>query len=196
MFLVLGVLAAVLESRRTGSGQVVDVAMSDAVPLLLSLFHAFAQTGSWRASRSDNMLDGGAPYYRCYECAGGGYVAVGALEPAFYRELLSRLNLDLADCPQNDRAAWPRIAEQIAVRFLGRTRDEWATVFADSDACVTPVLTLAESTGHPHHIARGTFERRAGFLHPAPAPRFGRTPGAISEPRQGDVASVLDRWSH
>jgi len=195
MFLAMGILAALVEARRSGKGQIVDAAMTDGVPLLLSLFSALRQGGSWEEERESNLLDGGAPFYRCYTCADGKQVAVGALEPQFFRQLLEGLDLDSASFEQNNRTGWEQMREIFADRFLTKTRDEWAILFADKDACVSPVLTLGEAPDHPHNISRNTFQVQNGFQHPSPAPRFSRTQGVIGEATVSTVADVLARWS-
>ncbi|PWW03828.1 alpha-methylacyl-CoA racemase [Hoeflea marina] len=184
MFLLAGVLAAQISSRRTGHGQVVDAAMSDGVPVLMSLFHALRQSGGWREERGSNLLDGGAPFYRCYSCAGGGHVAVGALEPQFFARLVAGLGLDPGRYRQHDRAGWPAMEADFAGAFLSRGRDDWAAAFAGSDACVTPVLSMAEAAEHPHNSARASFVRG-----PAPGPEQ----GADAESGPGDVTG---RQSH
>ena len=182
MLLAFGVVCALVERATSGSGQIVDAAMIDGAAIQSAMFHGMLAMGMWTEQRETNLLDGGAPFYRCYTCADGGYVAVGALEPQFYAELLARLDLDPAQWPQHDRDAWPAQAEQLAEVFRTRTRDEWAQVFEGSDACVAPVLTLTEARAHPHLATRATFVEADGTPQPAPAPRFSRTPGAIAGP--------------
>ena len=171
MLLAVGVLAALLERERSGRGQVVDAAMVDGAALLATFIHGLRAAGAWRDERGTNLLDGGAPFYDTYQAADGKFVAVGALEPKFYAELLGRLGLDPAGLPgQYDRAGWPALRAVFSARFAERTRDEWAAVFAGSDACVVPVLSMADAPGHPHNAARGTFTEVAGVTQPAPAP--------------------------
>lgn len=194
MLLVTGVLAALLEAKTTGRGRVVDAAMTDGSALLTSLFHALSARGLWSESRGTNLLDGGAPFYRCYACRDGRFVAVGALEPQFYAALLEGLGIPADEAPQFDMAGWSALHDRFAKVFAGRDRDDWAAYFADSDACVTPVLTLAEAPGHPHNAARQTFTRD-GVVQPSPAPRFD---GAQTPPApQSDALSLdeaLSRW--
>ncbi len=179
MLLALGVLAALVERARSGRGQVIDAAMVDGSALLTSFVHGMRAAGMWRDERGTNLLDGGAPCYDTYETADGRHVAVGALEPQFYAELLRRLGLGGADLPaQLDAAGWPVLRARLTDVFRQRTQAEWAAVFEGSDACVSPVLTLGEAPGHPHNVARGTFTEIAGVVQPAPAPRFSRTPCA------------------
>lgn len=182
MLLAFGIACALVERSISGEGQVVDAAMVDGAAIQTSMFHGMLAMGLWSEQREDNLLDGGAPFYRCYECADDGYVAVGALEPQFYAELLQRLELDPAEWPQHDQAAWPGQAIRLAEVFRRRTRDEWAAVFEGADACVAPVLTLTEARDHPHMAARSTFVESADMSQPAPAPRFSRTPGGIAGP--------------
>ena len=175
LVLVAGILAALYERQRSGVGQVVDAAIVDGVAGLLSMLLALTAAGQWQPERGSNLLDGGAPFYAVYPCADGRYLAVGALEEPFYRALLAGLGLDPARVPdRDDPAAWPALREVIAARFASRARDEWVAVFAGTDACVTPVLTVAEAAADPHLVARGTYPGG----EPAPAPRFSRTPGA------------------
>jgi alpha-methylacyl-CoA racemase len=180
-FLAFGIACALVERARSGRGQVVDAAMVDGVAALTALFHGMAAAGAWTDEREANLLDGGAPFYRCYRAADG-FVAVGALEPQFYGELLDRLGMDATDWPQHDRTRWPALARELERRFAARPRDHWATHFAESDACVAPVLKLSEAPADPHLAARGTFVEHAGLVQPAPAPRFSRTAPVLSRP--------------
>jgi len=185
MLLAFGVVCALLEARSTGRGQVVDAAVVDGTALLTALFHGLRAAGRWRDARSANLLDGGAPFYRSYECADGRHVAVGALEPKFTAELLDRLGIGPDDEMRRrwyDPAAWPELHERVAELFRTRSRDEWCALLEGTDACVAPVLSLAEAPGHPHNVARGTFTEVAGVVQPAPAPRFSATPGAVVRP--------------
>jgi alpha-methylacyl-CoA racemase len=195
MLLALGVLAALLERERSGAGQVIDAAMVDGSALLNTFLYGLLHGGAWQEERGTNLLDGGAPFYDTYETADGGYVAVGALEPKFYAELLAGLGLAGAGLPgQYDRAGWPVLRARFAETFKRRTRDEWAGVFATSDACVAPVLTPSEAPRHPHCASRGVFLHDGLLPQPAPAPRFSRTPSAIPQPppRPGaDTTEVL-----
>jgi alpha-methylacyl-CoA racemase len=195
MLLAVGVLAALVERSRSGLGQVVDAAMVDGSALLTSFLYGMLSTGAWQDKRGSNLLDGGAPFYDTYQTSDGGYVAVGALEPQFYAALLDGLGLAGEPLPpQHDRAGWPQLRDRFAAVFAQRTRDEWAEVFAGTDACVAPVLGLAEAPAHPHASARGAFVEIAGLIQPAPAPRFGRSAAArpAAPPRPGaDTEAVL-----
>ena len=183
MLLAVGVLAALVERTRSGRGQVVDAAMVDGSALLTAFVHGLRATGTWRDDRGVNLLDGGAPFYDTYATADGQHMAVGALEPQFYAALLAGLGLADADLPaQHDRAGWPVLRDRFTAIFASRTRDEWAGVFAGTDACVAPVLSLDEAAGHEHNAARGVFTEVAGVIQPAPAPRFGRTAAGAPTP--------------
>lgn len=195
MFLVAGVLAALLESRTTGRGRVVDAAMTDGSALLTSLFHAFRARGLWSDARGGNLLDGGAPFYRCYACRDGGFVAVGALEPQFYTALLAGLDVPAEEAPQFDFAGWPALHARFESVFASRDRDDWAAHFAGTDACVTPVLSLGEAPLHPHNLARRTFVG-ADVVQPAPAPRFeDGSPEPAVQPEPLALAEAVARWT-
>jgi alpha-methylacyl-CoA racemase len=196
MFLVLGVLAALLERERSGAGQVVDAAMVDGASYLLTLIYSQLASGLWRNERGANLLDGGAPFYSAYECADGRFVAVGALEPQFFQNLVATLGLEDIP-PQHDRRAWPVMRGMFETAFRSRARDEWAEVFANVDACVTPVLDLAEAPKGSHLQARGTFADAFGVIQPQPAPRLSRSPGRIQSPPTApgaDSVAVLRAW--
>jgi len=183
MLLALGVLAAIIHARTSGEGQVVDAAMVDGSALLMASHHGYLADGWWRPERGSNLLDGAAPFYRTYRTADGGHVAVGALEPQFFSELLAGLDLKTEDVgAQNDREKWPEMRRIFAERFSQRTRDEWAALFRGTDACVAPVLSMTEALDHPHNIERETFVEVDGVVQPAPAPRFSATPPEISRP--------------
>ncbi|MDR5654869.1 CaiB/BaiF CoA transferase family protein [Ruixingdingia sedimenti] len=183
VYLAFGLMCAVFEARRSGQGQVVDAAMVDGVTSLMTVFHAFRQMGQLEPRRGANILDGGAPFYTCYQTSDGRYVAVGAIETRFYRTMLDRMGIDPASLPdRNDRANWPALRRRFEEVFRTRTRDEWAALLEGSDACFSPVLTLEEAPRHPHNLARGLMEERDGVAQPRPAPRFSRTPGAIARP--------------
>jgi alpha-methylacyl-CoA racemase len=194
MFLLTGVLAALVSARTSGTGQVVDAAIVDGVTMMTSLYSAWRSTGSWSERREDNLLDGGAPYYRCYQCADGGYIAVGALEPAFFRAFLRGLGLP-EDMPQADRERWPEMVASFAERIAQHTRDEWAQIFDGTDACVTPVLNWQEAARHPHNVARGTVEERDGVVHPSPAPKMSGTPSSIGAGSTPSFDEMMAHWS-
>jgi alpha-methylacyl-CoA racemase len=186
MFLAFGVVCGILEARTTGQGQVVDAAMVDGAAALMSMFYGMKAMGMWGPERGTNLLDSGAHFYDVYECADGGYVSIGSIEPQFYAELLRLTGLEEAwegDLPsQHDRSQWPALKERLAAIFRTRTRDEWCATMEGTDVCFAPVLSLDEAHEHPHMAARGTFTEVAGIRQPAPAPRFSRTPGAIERP--------------
>ncbi|PZG48286.1 carnitine dehydratase [Spongiactinospora gelatinilytica] len=189
LMLAYGVLLALFERERTGRGKVIDAAMVDGAALLAAMFFHQIHAGTW-GPRGTNLLDTGAPMYDTYETADGQYVAVGALEPRFWEELVA--GLGLTGLPDRDEPAnWPALRERLAEAFRGRTRAEWAEVFAGTDACVFPVLSVAEAAEHPHNKARGTFGRVNGVLQPAPAPRLLDAPQAALSPatRLTDLAS-------
>ena len=173
MFLLLGVLSALYERQSSGKGQVVDAAMVDGVPVLASLVHTMLARQQWSTNRTDNLLDGGAPFYRCYETADGKHMSVGPIEPQFFATMSDILGVEL---PQYDRTQWPIHHERLRELFASRTRDEWTTAFDGTDACVAPVLDWAAAPDHPHNVARGTFIAPDGITQAAPAPRFSRTP--------------------
>lgn len=200
MLLLVGVLAALQERQVSGQGQVVDAAMVDGVALLSTMTWAMRGMGVWPGPRGTNLLDGGAPFYDTYTCADGRHVAVGAIEPQFYAQLLAGLGIDPGALPgQGDSSGWPQVRAAFTAAFLQRTRDEWASVFAGTDACVTPVLDFDEAPVDPHLAARQTFVTVAGRVQPAPAPRFSRTapPPVAPAPLPGttDLADVLAAWS-
>jgi alpha-methylacyl-CoA racemase len=173
MFLVSGVLAGVISARATGVGSVVDSAMVDGVAHLMSMMHGGRAAGWWQPGRGLNVLDGTAPFYSVYETSDGEHMAVGALEPKFFAELIERLDLDDAwRLRQFDQSAWPELRTVLQATFVRRTRAEWIEVFADGDACVAPVMSMTEATEHPHLVARSTFIDVDGVTQPAPAPRF------------------------
>lgn len=197
LYLVMGVLAALVERSVSGKGQVVDAAMVDGVSSLLQLIWALRGTGQWSDRPGMNLLDGGAPFYDTYVCADGRFVAVGALEPEFFAQLVAGLGWD--DRPaQYDPRGWPALRARLTETFATRTRDEWAAVFEGTDACVTPVLTFAEASAHPHLAHRETLVEVDGVTQAAPAPRFSRTAAPRIRPplsRPDDVVDVLADWS-
>ncbi|OMC56715.1 carnitine dehydratase [Mycobacterium sp. IS-836] len=184
MLVLLGIAVALYERERSGKGQVVDAAMVDGVSVLAQMMWTMKSTGALRDRRESFLLDGGAPFYRCYETADGKYMAVGAIEPQFFAALLAGLGLTQDEVPgQLDIGSYPRMYDVFAQRFASRTRDEWAQVFAGTDACVTPVLTWSEAATNEHLNARSTVITAHGVEQAAPAPRFSRTPaGPVGPP--------------
>lgn len=199
LYLVVGLLAGILEARTSGRGQVVDAAMVDGAASLMAQFFALSAMGRWTGERQDNLLDGGAPFYSSYACSDGKFVSVGPIEPKFYALFREKLQLDdpLFD-RQHDKAVWPKLRVAIAQVLATRTRDEWAALFEGTDACVAPILTMAEAPGHAHLAARETFITRDGVVQPAPAPRFSRTQSAVqASPMLSatPMEELLSRWA-
>ncbi|MEO7372275.1 MAG: CaiB/BaiF CoA-transferase family protein [Ilumatobacteraceae bacterium] len=185
MMLAYGVVCALLETQRSGQGQVVDAAMVDGPAVLMTMFWSFKKIGLFdENNRGRNLLDTGAHFYDVYRCADGGYISVGSIEPQFYSELLRLTGLDgdaeFAD--QMDRQSWPRLKQRLEELFVKKTRDEWCSVMEGTDVCFAPVLTMSEAADHPHNVARGTFIDVEGTVQPAPAPRFSRTPAEVTMP--------------
>ncbi|MCB0877227.1 MAG: CoA transferase [Solirubrobacterales bacterium] len=197
MLLALGVLAAVIEARESGRGQVVDASMVEGASVMMTLMHAMREIGMWSDEPGTNLLDSGAHFYEVYECADGGFIAVGALEPQFYAKLLELMGLDPGEFPQMDRSRWPELKQRFAEVFRTKARDEWAAILEPEEACATPVLGMGEAPRHPHNAARGSFVEVGGKLQPAPAPRFGRTPSGVPTPPPepgADTESALAAW--
>ena len=196
MLLVTGILAALLEAARSGAGQVVDVAMVDGTAQLMWMMQGFQQIGAWNADeREANLLDGAAHFYDTYECADGKYVAIGAIEPQFYAELLARAQItDPQFQNQHDASQWPELKEKLAGVLKTKTRDEWDQLMAGSDACFAPVLTMVEAPDYVANSERSVYTQTEGLTHPSPAPRFGKTPSAIEHGTRSlgaDTLSVL-----
>jgi alpha-methylacyl-CoA racemase len=194
MLLAFGVLAALLETKSSGKGQVVDAAMVDGAALLMSMFWGMKAMGIWSEERGTNLLDTGAHFYEVYECADGKYISLGSIEPQFYAELVKLAELDAEKFPQLDRARWPELKQNLAAVFKRKTRDEWCAIMEGSDVCFAPVLAMSEAPKHAHNVARKTFLEIGGVTQPAPAPRFSRTAPAVpSAPAKtgGDGESVL-----
>jgi len=195
LYLVVGVLAALLEASKSGKGQVVDAAMCDGAASLMSMFFDMAAIGRWSEGRENNFLDGGAHFYGVYECACGHFISIGSIEPQFYALLREHAGLsDPAFDAQMDRKAWPALKAKLAEIFRSKTREEWCRIMEGSDICFAPVLTMAEAPDHPHMAARNVFVERHGVTQPAPAPRFSRTPSAIREPEQVEIAALVEAW--
>ena len=196
MLMVSGILAALLEAAKSGQGQVVDVAMVDGTAQLMWMMQGFQQIGAWNAEeRESNLLDGAAHFYDTYECADGKYVAIGAIEPQFYAELLSRADVsDPQFQHQHDTAQWPELKEKLAAILKTKTRDEWDELMAGSDACFAPVLTMVEAPQYSANSERSVYTEVEGLMHPSPAPRFMRTPSEITHGTRAlgaDTVSVL-----
>ncbi len=196
LFLVMGVLAAVLEARQSGRGQVVDCAICDGMVSMLSLFHTLTALGQWSSQRGANPFDGGAHFYTTYECADGKYIAVGAGEPQFYAAFRKLAGLtDPEFDKQRDRTAWPSLKRKAQDVFKTKTRDEWIAIFDENDACVAPVLSFSEAMQHPHLQARRTIVEIDGLQQSAPAPRFSRTPSSIQETRSvSSIQELRNYW--
>jgi alpha-methylacyl-CoA racemase len=193
MLLAFGVVAALLDAQRSGTGQVVDAAMVDGAASLTTMLHGMWLAGGWEPARGTNLLDTGAPFYEVYETSDGGHMAVGAIEPQFYEALLRGLGLAPDDVgPQSDRARWPETKSRFAEVFRSRTRQEWTAVFDDVDACVAPVLAPWEAAQHPHNRERKTFVVRDGRTQPGAVPRFSRTPSGVRD--ASGSAAALARW--
>ncbi|MEI2650690.1 MAG: CaiB/BaiF CoA-transferase family protein [Microthrixaceae bacterium] len=198
MLLAFGICAALVRRGITGIGQVVDAAMVDGAALLMAPLFGAYDSGYWSDERGTNLLDSGAPFYDCYQCADGGYVAVGALEPQFFAALVAGLDLDPTTLPsQNDRDRWPELREAFETRFRARSRDDWAEHFSTMDACVSPVLTMGEAPSYPHHVERDGYVQVGGVRQPGPAPRFSESPAPVPSPPQiagANTDEVLARW--
>lgn len=193
LFAAFGIVAALLHAGRTGQGQVVDAAMIDGASSQMTMIYGMLAAGRWSLGRGRNLLDGGAPFYRCYACADGCYIAIAAIEPQFFRAMMQGLGLDPAAWDQADQRRWADLAEQIADVVIRHPRDHWAALFEGTDACVAPVLTMAEAPDHPHNRARDAF--LAGPARPAPGPRFSVTAAEIGEGHLADARAILRRWS-
>lgn len=195
MFLAFGMACGLFEAARSGQGQVVDAAMSDGAAMLMMPTFGMYATGRWRLDRQDNLLDGAAHFYGTYRCQDGRWLAVGAIEPQFYAQLLTRMGLDPAQFqPQHDRNRWAGWRAEMAAVFATRSRDDWMAVMAGADACCSPVLDMEEAMAHPHNVARQTFVELDGVRLPAPAPRFSRTVPHARPRRQEPMASILAEY--
>ena len=190
LYLAFGVCAALLEARQSGQGQVVDAAMVDGAASLMGAIYGIHGSGDWSDERGTNTLDGGAHFYGTYQCADGGWVAIGSIEAKFHAELMEKLGLDPDEIPdRRDKTRWPQWRKRLEDLFAARTRDEWCEIMEGSDICFAPVLSMAEAPSHPHMAARGTFVEIEGVVQPGPAPRFSRTPGQVQGP-------VVDPGAH
>ncbi|MBV9076578.1 MAG: CoA transferase [Methylobacteriaceae bacterium] len=198
LYLALGLLAAVIQARETGRGQVVDAAICDGAASLMAMFCDLRAQGRWADRRGANLLDGGAPFYRTFRCADGEHVAIGPLEPRFFGELCDRLDLAGEEVVRrDDPAVWPALQARLEAAFLTRSREEWCAMFEGSDACLAPVLTLGEAPAHPHLTARRTYTVVDGVAQPSPAPRFSLTSAAIQPPRPqiDSLADAVSAWT-
>ena len=196
LYLAFGLLAGIIEARRSGLGQVVDAAIVDGVASLLTIIYGLKEAGFHQLGRGTNMLDGGAYFYGVYACSDGGWMAVGPVERRFHDQLLTKLGIDFATFPkQTDKERWPEARAKLANVFATRPRDEWAALFEGSDACASPILTLDEAMEHPHLRVRSTYVEVDGLRQPAPAPRFSRTPsGPPVAPGNADPIAALSEW--
>ena len=199
LYLAFGLLAAILQARGTGRGQVVDAAIVDGTASLATTFFGMHAAGMLRPDRGSNLTDTGSHFYDVYQCADGRWLAVGPLEARFYAEFLQVLGLDSTTLgPQNDPGSWPRAKELLAAKFREHARDHWARLFAATDACVAPVLDWDEAPHHDHLAARGTFVEVDGVVQPAPAPRFSATPAAVPTPpapvTSANTRAALASW--
>jgi len=198
LYLAFGLLAGVIHARASGQGQVIDCAMSDGAASLMAMFYGFKAAGGWTEKRRSNLLDGGAHFYDTYQCADGGWIAIGSIEPQFYALLLEKTGINDPDFKaQMDRSKWPTLRERLAKVIAAKTRDEWCTLMEGTDVCFAPVLDLDEAPRHAHNVARRTFVELGGVIQPAPAPRFSATPGVIAGPPPAigaDNASALTDW--
>jgi len=190
------VLAALIEARQSGKGQVVDAAMCDGAASLMAMFFDLAKAGRWREERESNFIDGGAHFYGVYECKDGSFISIGSIEPQFYALLRELAGLTDADYDaQNDPTAWPTLKRKLADVFKSKTRDEWCAIMEGSDVCFAPILTMSEATNHPHMKAREVFIERHGVTQPAPAPRFSRTPSNVRDAMTAEIGDLVKAWS-
>jgi alpha-methylacyl-CoA racemase len=176
MHLAFGIVSGLIHALKTGEGQVVDSAMVDGSLSLMSFFYSLKEMGHWEDSRESNLLDGFAHFYDTYECSDNKYIAVGSIEPQFYSELLDKLEIDDEQFKdQHNKKMWPELKEKMAAKIRLKSRSEWVEIFSDSDACVSPVLSMEEAKKHPHNLARDAFTTIDGFNQPNASPRFSST---------------------
>jgi alpha-methylacyl-CoA racemase len=196
MYLVMGMLAAMLEASRSGQGQVVDAAMCDGAASLITMFFDMTAAGRWKESRESNMLDGGAHFYGVYECSCGNFISIGSIEPQFYAELRELAGLSEA-CYDNhmDPTNWAAVKDKLTAVFKTKSRDEWSRIMEGTDVCFAPVLTMSEATKHPHMVAREVFIQHEGATQPAPAPRFSRTPSAARPAVKVELGDAVKEWA-
>jgi crotonobetainyl-CoA:carnitine CoA-transferase CaiB-like acyl-CoA transferase len=194
VYMALGILAAIFEARVSGTGQVVDSAISDSTAHMTTAFYGLVASGQWDLERGNNVLDSGAHYYNCYQCADDRWISIGPIEARFYAQLLEKLDLDPSALgAQNDKATWDQSREALAKVFRSKPRDAWCALLEGTDVCFAPVLTFAEAPEHAHLKARGTFVEVDGVVQPAPAPRFSRTPAGMPTAPQAPVTDGLSR---
>lgn len=196
MFLAFGVVCAILEAKASGAGQVVDTSMVEGTAVLMTMIHAMNGMGMWKEPGT-NLLDSGAHFYETYETSDGGFLAIGAIEPQFYAELLRLMELDAEEFPQMDQARWPEFKEKFQAVFATKTRDEWAKILEPAEACATAVYGMDDAPSHPHNVARETFIEVGGKVQPAPAPRFSKTPSGVPTPPSdpgADTDEGLAAW--
>lgn len=198
MFLVVGILSALIEVQKSGKGQVIDTAITDGSAHLMSMFYTMDKLGVWNSNRESNMLDGGVPYYAAYETADGKHVSVGPIEPQFFAEMVQKAGMPESFIQdQNNPEKWGEIKATMTETFKSKTRDEWAEIFEGSDACIAGILDFKEAVEHPHNKSRETYIEINGDMQPAPAPRFSRTQCAVpsAPPAEGaDTKAVLAAW--
>ena len=195
LYLVVGILAALLETQKSGKGQVVDAAMCDGAASLMSFFYDMLAAGRWSEGREQNLLDGGAHFYGTYECACGNFISIGSIEPQFYALLRQHAGLTDTDFDaQMNPKVWPALKEKLKVVFKGKTREEWCKIMEGTDICFAPILTMSEATKHPHMVARKVFVEHSGVTQPAPAPRFSRTPSTIRERETTNITALTSAW--
>ncbi|MEZ4884500.1 MAG: CaiB/BaiF CoA-transferase family protein [Chitinophagales bacterium] len=198
MFLVMGILAALLEVQKSGKGQVIDAAMTDGSAVLMAMFNSLHAMGMWSPKRGVNLLDSGAPFYDTYETKDGKHISIGSLEPQFYALLMEKAKLDPAIFgAQMNRKNWPSMKEQLEVVFKAKTRDEWCEIMEGTDVCFAPVLDFMEAQQHPHNVERNTYIDVNGMMQPAPAPRFSRTHSEVQSgaPASGEhTEEILKEW--
>jgi alpha-methylacyl-CoA racemase len=196
LYLVMGMLAALLEASKSGQGQVVDAAMCDGAASLITMFFDMTAAGRWKEQRDSNMLDGGAHFYGVYECSCGSFISIGSIEPQFYAQLRELVGLDDAHFDaQMDPKHWAALKDKLTAVFKTKSRDEWSEIMEGTDVCFAPVLTMSEATKHPHMIAREVFIQHEGHTQPAPAPRFSRTPSSVRKPVAMELEDVVNEWT-
>jgi alpha-methylacyl-CoA racemase len=183
LILAVGIVAALLEARDSGLGQVVDAAVSDGATLLMTMMYELRGRGQWHEQREANVNDGGSAFYNVYETADGKYVSLAAMEPKFFLQFLEKVKLDVTDLPdQWDATGWETGKAQLRELFLTKSRQEWCDLLEGTDACFAPVLTMTEAISHPHNVERGVFTQVGESIQPSPAPRFSRTPAQVQRP--------------